>query len=83
MWRRRRRRTGSQAIGHTGELYLLRKRAHPRCADTPFGFRLVLFALRGLIAWPFSKELLFASRHAISLYASRLDVIAQVRGRWS
>lgn len=67
---------------HTGELYLLRK-GRIRAVRTRPWLSTVLLALRGLIAWPFSKELLFARRHAISLYASRLDVIAQLRGRWS
>lgn len=67
---------------HNGELLLLRRGAIHPVRTRPWLSTLVL-ALRGLILWPFSKSLLFLRRHAISLYASRLDVIAKERGNWS
>ncbi len=67
---------------HTGELFLLRN-GRIRVVRSRAWLSATALALWGLLSWPFSRQLLFARRHAISLYASRLDVIAQERGRWS
>lgn len=67
---------------HNGELLLLRRGAIHPVRTRPW-LSTILLALRGLVLWPLSKSLLFARRHAISLYASRLEVIARERGKWS
>jgi pimeloyl-ACP methyl ester carboxylesterase len=68
--------------GHTGVLYMLAKnRVRPVRARQ--WFVTFFLALRGLLLWPFSKQMLYLERHAISLYCSRLDAIAHLRGRWT
>jgi len=67
---------------HTGVLYLLAK-GKVRPVRSRQWFVTFFLALRGILLWPFSRTLLFLERHAISLYASRLEVIAHLRGRWT
>ena len=67
---------------HTGDALLLSPdKLKP--APARFALMTVFLALGSLLLWPFARSLLILKIHDIALYASRLDVIARERGRWS
>lgn len=67
---------------HTGDCLLLKHNRIKPIRTRPIG-SVIGLALIGLLLWPLRRGLLFLRVHDIALYASRLDVIATDRGRWS
>lgn len=67
---------------HTGMPLLLKEGANKPIRRRPWGAA-AYYALLSLLAWPFTRRMIFVGRHDIYLYALRLEKIARYRGKWT
>lgn len=67
---------------HTGMPLLLKEGANKPMRRRPWGSA-AYYALLSLLAWPFTRQLIFRGRHDIQLYVVRLEKIARYRGKWT
>lgn len=67
---------------HTGIPVLLKKGSDRPIFRSPKGAALA-GGLMSLLLWPFTRQLIFLSRHDSSLYVANLERIARHRGKWS
>lgn len=74
--------TWLRGYAHTGEPIVLKEGANRPTRRRPWG-SVAYYAALSLLAWPFTRRLIFLGRHDIYVYVMRLEKIARYRGKWT